>query len=297
MTVLPTARPCLGYPMLRSHSRLSRCLHPAARWLLLTAVVLGAVPSDRALAQRPAVDADTLYAGWLDSQAAARAALDSVSFHEDGTWTLDGPMGARTTDWSARMTGQGGARGELERTLLALSIDGEPVPEAQWPELTDRLRQARWLDAPAFLMLSAAAGPVLERLVPAGPVHAVEQDGERLLRFEAREPHDRLPNPPRRRPPGWRGDGPPRGRGMPPVDRITLWFDADDGALRRTRLLAEPPDGSVVTITTDYRRVAGLDVPAYRTVSGVVRRQRRMRTFAVLVEAEARYTDYVVTKR
>jgi hypothetical protein len=98
--------------------------------------------------------------------------------------------------------------------------------------------------------------------------------------------------------PHWRFDlAPERRRAR--VERLTLWL-TPDGHLRRSRALLSPRrpprrDAPFV-VTTDYARVQGLDVPAHRHIEGIVQQRRRERSFSMLFDYTATYSDHEVTR-
>ena len=85
------------------------------------------------------------------------------------------------------------------------------------------------------------------------------------------------------------GEGRPGGR---PMERTSLWFDGYSGRLVMSSAEFNMPGGRRLVVETSYKRIEGIDVPAWRTIKGSFTMQRRLRTVTAKLEHESLYSDY-----
>lgn len=231
--------------------------------LLLLLVLLLAASTD-ALAQRPARD---VVAYWVRQQSDAARPLASVEVDERATWQVDGRRGASRIEQRARVRAR--PREDVyERDVVDTRVDGRPHRGHRGGPPMRHLLDPGLERFGARLLLPLG---LVRELRPAAPPMRVEDDGR----------------------PQWRVDLVPE-RPRHPVERATLWFDADEGRLVQSRLLVHAP-GDPHVVTTRYRRVEGLDLPSERRLEGTLTTRRRARTFTVLFALETRYDDYRLT--
>ena len=152
------------------------------------------------------------------------------------------------------------------------------------------------LPALEYRRLQLVEPPVMEAL-----------DGQDYVRFEFQTRQERPDqNAVSRRPVGGRpspGMRPPRGM-RPPVARnlpeqrsapeqIIMWFEKDMSSLSMSAITIELPGKRSVQVVTEYSRIREIDVPVFRTISGTVPLQRRLRTVTANLDNETTYSDYV----
>ena len=90
------------------------------------------------------------------------------------------------------------------------------------------------------------------------------------------------------------GEGKP-GEGRPgvrPIERTSLWFDEASGRLVMSSAEFKMPGDRRLVVETSYKRIEGIDVPAWRTIKGSFTMQRRLRTVTAKLEHESLYSDY-----
>ena len=76
------------------------------------------------------------------------------------------------------------------------------------------------------------------------------------------------------------------------MERTSLWFDGDSGRLVMSSAEFNMPGGRRLVVETSYKRIEGIDVPAWRTIKGSFTMQRRLRTVTANLEHESLYSDY-----
>lgn len=240
-------------------------------------------------AQAP--DAERLLYGWVDGQReAARAATGPgtpvLTFTEHAERRLTGFRGERTIETESALRWDGDA---LRRRVLAARVDGQPLSPEAVARLDARLDEAH---GPELRLLRRA--PVLSSryfaaFAPTGPVEAVEREGRRLWRVEAR-PTER------------RGEAArallffePGLRDRPRLLHAEVEIEPPPRGRRRRR---GPPPDARVHVTADFARSAdGLDLARRQRVEAVVEQRRRLRTFSVAVHADLRFSDYQLLPR
>lgn len=264
-------------------------------WLLLTGL-FAILPST---AQVPGGDA--VLQAWVREQARALQAIDGIEVEASSDRVIEGPEGARRIALDTRLAG---APGDLrwESEIMGGTVNGRRATGKQL-RLLER-QHGRFLEGTdahvdkVLLPLPLLAQADVERAEP------VRIDGVPHLRLDLVPPGRRRgagfgPPPPRRR--GTGADGPPRYRPNAPqpkpLRQASLWFDRERGTLTRSRLWVDLPRGGDLTVTTEYERIGGLDLPVRRRVEGTFPMQRRLRSFTVGIDAETVYGGYRFTYR
>ncbi|MEO0558700.1 MAG: hypothetical protein AAF170_11025 [Bacteroidota bacterium] len=234
--------------------------------LLFLLLVLVAIPASA----QPSADA--LVQTWIRTWDDAAQGLESVSYDETLTRTIEGPRGTLNIE----------TQGTLDlfldqRPRRAVSdawVNDDRVDLERRSEMERRLRRAlgrasRDLTRPAPLPihLLASAEPVGEvRAVRLGATPAWEVS---LLR------------PPRRG----------------PAERLTAWFSPSRTSprllqIQRDRRLRHR---DTLTRVTTYTRIDGLDIPTSHTVDAQIEQRRRLRTYAMVLHAETTYEAPEIT--
>jgi hypothetical protein len=211
---------------------------------------------------------------WLASQTEHGRDIGRVELQEQAEWVVDGPFGLRRIGWVAAVSGGPDADG-WEREPLSIQANGRSVPLHRWRALEQQRHRMMGPEA------TRAARAVL-------PIHALVAS-MRPADEASREVVDGVSC--------WRIDLVPR-LNREPVERYTLWFDRNQGQLIRSRALVRPRRlDQPFTITTDYSRVEGVDVPIERLIEGTTQTKRRLRTYTLLFTYQATYTDYRFERR
>lgn len=212
----------------------------------------------RPLAQQPA----PLLRDWLATQQTAARQLDTVTVTERARWDVDGPFGARRWERVVRWRRQPGADDWTREELAPVVL---PPPARGAASRSPLRRLEPLLDALLF------PARLIDRLVPAGPVLAVERDGQPTRRL------DLLP--------------PEGSKDRAALRRLTLWFDLE-GRLVASRTLVTAPRGGSMVVDTRFRRWRGLDVPVLREAEGLLETRRRRRSFTLLVQHRSHFDAY-----
>lgn len=266
-TVLPwlrytSARGCTLFlsPALRAMPPLTSS---RSFWLGLAVLWLGVLtvaPGARAQS------AEHLVERWTDELRAALAAVETVRYTEHVVHEVDGPFATRRTRLVHDVTLEDR---RLHRHLRQAEIDGEPVESERLAHGRKRMRHAMGRDIDLFFDAGDLPVHMLAEMRPVGTPTREDVNDRSAWRVEL------LPQ-----------------RGEDTVERATLWLSRGrTPRLLRSRLLlrGEEP-GTVITVTTDYRTVAGpsglLALPHRQLTEGVLQQQRRWRTFTVLLTTE-----------
>lgn len=224
-----------------------------------------ALPLAAQEAPRPGV----LLRGWLASQDAMASNLARVALREEAAWTLDGPFGVRRLLTLAEVEGSTGDEA-WQRRVLEVEVNGRRVPRERWEQAEQQRRRLMDPRAETAARAVVQIHQLLAKLRPAGDTSRDALDGVRC----------------------WRIELVPRNR-REAIERVTLWFSRSDGHLARSRVVVERRRGAMpFIVTTDYRRVEGLDVPRRRHIEGTTQMRRRLRTYTILFTYEATYADY-----
>ena len=228
--------------------------------ILLTAAVAISSPA------RSQPSAGELLDTWR--KAAARSADGGVSvrLRETLVRDIDGPRG----EVRIRTVGDTELSPLLRprRFVDELWIDGEPTDVDKTQGMERRLRHALGPVARDLRRPPALAVRTLAHAEADGAVERVQLDGALAWRIVGTRPLRRGPR-----------------------ERLTAWFTASSTSPRLIRLRRERslPDGGSLDRMTTYRRVGGLDVPATHTVDAQVEQRRRLRTYTLVLRAEATY--------
>ena len=78
-----------------------------------------------------------------------------------------------------------------------------------------------------------------------------------------------------------------------PRERLTIWFSPSSASPRLLQIRRERaiPDGGTLDRLTTYRRLDGVDVPVSHTVDVQIEQRRRLRTYTLVLHAEATYAS------
>ena len=209
---------------------------------------------------------------WLTPQAERARSLIRMDMTESASWTLDGPFGVEDVHVEASVAA-GPAVNGWQREISSVTARGRQIEPARWEQLerqrTTLAGRGRNIITRGIFQLPR----MLRQMQPVGQVVPEVIDGV----------------------PCWRIDLVPRSERWP-IDRMTLWLAQDDPHLLRSRLLNGKEDGSLPSvITIDYSHVDGFDIPRHLHVVGSTQRKRRMRTFTMLFEYDAFFSDYSFT--
>lgn len=233
--------------------------------IFLAASALMLPPAQAQDAPRPRV----LVRTWLVSQAERARDIEHVELTENAEWTVDGPFGLRRIGWTATVSGGPDTDG-WERTPLSIHANGRPVPLQRWEAMEQQRRRMMGPQAEVAARAVLNLHALVAEMQPAGDA--------------TRETIDGIPC--------WRVDLVPR-RDPEPVERYTLWFDQRRSNLVRSRALVHTRRmPQPFTVTTDYTRIEGFDVPRHRTIEGTTQTQRRLRTYTLLFKYDATYDTY-----
>lgn len=231
------------------------------RLLLLLTAALAVSPLARA---QPS--ADELLATWRE--AAQRSAEDvvGVRLREILERSIDGPRG----EFRILTVGDTQLSPLLRprRFVDELWINDEEKEVSELQELERRLQHALGPAAGDLRRPPALAVRTMAHAVAEGAVDRVQLDGTAAWRISGTRPF-------------------PRG----PRERLTVWFTASRTSpqLLRMKRVRSLPDGGLLSRRTTYRRVDGLDVPLLHTVDAQIEQRRRLRTYTLVLRAEATY--------
>lgn len=237
------------------------------RWFFL--LLLGLSPTV-ALQAQTAPPPESLLRDWATTQREAGQDLAYIAFTETITWTVDGPFGMRETELDARVQGMPEAQ-EWDRQIRSLRVNGTPVPEERWRGFPHQMRRLFGRNA---ALMAPGLPMTLRLLARTRPASGVTAEDLGAI-------------------PTWRLDVVPIDEARP-VDRITLWFDRETGALRQTRTIFQSR-GSTLVATVDYERRNGLDLPRVRHLEGTLQTRRRGQSFTLLFSLDATYSAYDLT--
>jgi hypothetical protein len=240
-------------------------MRTSVKYLLLAASLVITVPAS---AQGDPSRQD-YYRQWLRGQVEQWEQVETVTLREATRRTLDGPSGIQRVRLAADVIVYPGDR-DMERTITAAEFNGNRVPEDRLDEFAGRwARFTRDLgrEATSFADLRLR---MLQATRPTGRPDLERQDGREVYRL------DLISTVPRLR-----------------IDRITLWFDARDGSLVRSRTIFRPrEERSTLIVENEYRRIGGLDVPTRRKIEATIQQKRRLRHFTTIVTVESQFEDF-----
>ncbi len=234
-------------------------------FLVAVGAAVGAAPASAQMDP----SASDYYRQWLRQQVDNWGDVVTVDFTETTVRTLDGPTGSQTVRLSARVTAYPGER-DAERTIVAAELNGRRVPDdrldefrSRWSRFTRDLGQ----ESGAFAEMRIQ---MLQRTRPTGRPTRERLEGMDLFRV------DLMSTAPRLR-----------------IDRITLWFDAADGRLVRSRTIFRPrAQRTSLIVENGYRRIGDLDVPVRRRIEATVQQKRRLRHFTTIISIESSFSDF-----
>ncbi len=248
-----------------------------------------------------AQDRPDVFTTWLEAQRTLLAEVEHITVRvTSDTELVSGPTTRRVAAANELRLDRGRAP---QRTLLSLTLDGEPIHPQRSAQIE---RQLDDLGGPAVSRLAERSMLPIMILdqVRLAPREAMETTREGQFVVVRGRMEGQLPGagPPRRnRPPGRVGAPLPRGRRGapelgPPRHEITLWFEEETRqlAVMEHRIVMERGRG--LTIRTEMARVDGLDVPLRRTVRGEVRSPRRLRSVTVQLFQQAEFHDYAIVR-
>ncbi|NBC17520.1 MAG: hypothetical protein GVY18_09435 [Bacteroidetes bacterium] len=235
-------------------------------------VVLLLLGTGPAVAQNvPTADssAHALLRQWHTAQAERLDRVARFTAEEAAAWTLDGPFGIQEMEVTAHITG---TQGDWDRTVASVRVNGRPVAPERWERMRRRRQHFAGPEAEAMTRSVLQLPRLIRWMRPASRPSEETLDDRPVWRF------DLVPERPRS-----------------VIERLTLWL-APDGRLLQSRALLRPRrHPAPFIITTDYARVQGLDVPAYRHIEGIVQQRRRERTFSMLFDYTATYAEHALT--
>ncbi len=231
--------------------------------VLLSGLMLS--PAQAQQAPRPRA----LVRAWLASQVERGRDIGHVEVLERAHWTVDGPFGVRRVGWVANVSGGPDTDG-WQREPLSVQANGHRIPLRRWEKLEKQRRSMIGPHAEAVARAVIQFYQIISNMRPTGEATAEVIDGVLC----------------------WRVEMVPRNR-REAVERYTLWFARTEGHLVRSRALVRAPrTDRPFIITTDYTRVEGFDVAHRRLMEGTTQTKRRLRTYTLLFQFEATYSDY-----
>lgn len=209
---------------------------------------------------------------WLIPQAERARSLIRLDMSESARWSIDGPFSVEDVQVDARLAA-GPAVNGWQREILSVTARGRQIEPSRWEQL-ERQRAALTGRGTNVVTRGIFQLPrMLRQMQPVGQVMPDDIDGV----------------------PCWRIDLVPRAERWP-FDRMTLWLAQDVPHLLRSRLLTKHTDASLpAVITVSYSHIDGLDLPRHLHAEGSTQRKRRMRTFTMLFEYDAIFSDYSFT--
>ena len=228
--------------------------------LLVLLLALGAAP----VVAQPSADA--LLNAWLDNWDAASERLDSVGMTETHVRTVEGPRGTLEIETVGTIRLFPGQR--PQRSVVRVSINGEPFELAKRDDMEERLRHA--LGQTSMDLRRPAPLPirVLASAEPEGSVQSTRLGSTSAWQISLLRPSRR---------------GPP--------EHLTAWFTRSRTAPRLLRLQRDRRLRHQDTLTrvTTYTRVDGLDLPVSHTVDAEIEQRRRLRTYTLVIHSTATY--------
>jgi len=241
-----------------------------------------------------AQSASDVVGAWQRGWREAAAGVASVEMRETVAREIAGPRGTVRVETTARLRYAPGER--ANRTVERATVNGRSVDPDRLPDLDERHERALG-PGPSPLFRAPPSPDAFLATARLRGVRRETVDGVPMWRVEVE-----LPPPDGRRPgprPGDRRRGgrplgpPPDGPPGPPVG--AAWFAGDADAPRLVRL--DLPAGPHGTLSVDYRRVDGLDLPAAADGSARLRQQRRLRGYEVTATLRATYADHRIARR
>lgn len=233
---------------------------------LFAVLLLGVIPVQAQDAPAADSSARDLLRQWHTAQAERLDRVERFTAKEAAAWTLDGPFGTQAMEMTAHITG---TQGDWDRTVASVRVNGRPVVPERWERMRRRRQHLAGPEAEAMTRSVLQLPRLIRWMRPASRPTEEVLDDQQVWRF------DLVPERPRS-----------------VIERLTLWL-APDGYLLQSRALLRPRrHPAPFIITTDYTRIQGLDVPAYRHIEGIVQQRRRERTFSMLFDYTATYTDH-----
>ena len=230
-------------------------LRPALLFVALAAAPVVAQPS-----------ADALLRAWTTGWDEAAQGLESVAFGETLVRTIEGPRGTMVieTRGSVRLY----VHQRPRRSVTDAWVNDEPVDLAKRSDMEPRLRHAlgrasRDLTRPASLPFHQ-----LDDAEPTGDVRVVRLGATTAWQVSLQRPQRRGP-----------------------AERMTAWFSTSRSSPRLLRLQRERQfhHNDRLNLVTTYSRIDGLDIPVSHSVNAQIEQRRRLRTYALVLHAEATY--------
>ena len=244
--------------------------------ILALLALIGSSPADG----QPAANGAGLLAAWRSGWDQSLQSVQSVSYLETTSRTIEGPRERNRFGATADVRFSSGTG--VDRTVRRTEVNGRRVPAARMNAMNRRMRRAYgagfdWVNLNP-LMAVRLAGIVH----PSSPMVADIVGDARAWRVTTE--------------PGQANDR---------IERVIFWFaQADDRPrLLRMRVVGRVPSGpgrvqgGSALITTNYRRIGGLDLPRSAQAEVIIRQIRRGRIFTVLLNAEATYSAATVTPK
>lgn len=197
----------------------------------------------------------------------------SVRLRESLDREIDGPRGPYRI--RVRGTLQLSPLLRPRRFVDELWINGEPTRLEKREQIERRMHHGLGLVARDLQRPPALAIRTLAHAEAEGATDRVQLDGAVAWRIVGTRPFRRGPS-----------------------ERWTAWFTPSSTSPRLLRLRRERPlpDGGVLDRMTTYRRLDGLDLPVSHTVDAQIEQRRRLRTYTLVVHAEATYDDPTVER-
>ncbi len=162
----------------------------------------------------------------------------------------------------------------MDRRVVAAELNGRRVPDDRLEELTNRwsnFTRDLGQESTAFADLRQR---MLQRTRPTGKPTLERHAGKDMYRV------DLLSTVPRLR-----------------IDRMTLWFDAADGRLVRSRTIFRPrAQRTSLIVENEYRRIGQLDVPVRRSIEATVQQKRRLRHFTTIISLQSSFEDFKIER-
>ncbi|NNE45059.1 MAG: hypothetical protein HKN37_00205 [Rhodothermales bacterium] len=213
------------------------------------------------------------YRQWLRTQVQQWDQVVRVDLRETTNRKLDGPSGSQSVTLSADVTIYP-REGDLDRRVVAAELNGRRVPDDRLEELTNRWSNFTRDLGQESTVFADLRQRMLQRTRPTGRPTLERRDGKDLYRV------DLLSTVPRLR-----------------IDRMTLWFDAADGRLVRSRTIFRPrAQRTSLIVENEYRRIAQLDVPVRRSIEATVQQKRRLRHFTTIISVQSLFEDLKIER-
>ena len=225
------------------------------RLILLPLLLLA---SGAALAQP---SAERILSEWRAGWDRAAAGVDAVEVRETLDRTVDGPREDIEMRTEGRIVYASGAA--PRRTVDRAELDGRRVAAPGRARFERRTRRAFGVAADILRIPPPLPGTYLRGAEPTGRPVRDDADGR----------------------PAWRVPlSTTQNEG-----RVTAWFGRSEGYPLLRLQVERERDGARATLTADYRRVRGLDLPTDLSTTVTVRQRRRLRTYAVDLRARGTY--------